>query len=418
MMTPAKSKFYQQIRVIDPISATDTITDVWVEDDVIKEIKPSISAPHHSQILSGEGLILAPCLADIYSRSGEPGYEERETLESLSKTAQAGGFNHSALLPNTDPVMDNPAVVGLIHSRSADFPTRFHCWGALTQGREGKIMAELGALECAGVVGFTDNRPWDNLLLLRRLLEYAHPFNLPVALVPSNLQLRGEGVIREDQNSLALGLEGNPAISETIAIASLMELGALTQTPIHLMRISTARGVELIRKAKEEGLAITASVNWHHLILNSQAVANYNPHLRLEPPLGSEMDRLALVEGVKTGVIDIIAVDHTPYTYEEKTVAFAQAPSGAIGYELILPLLWHNLVMTKQLSPVQLWRALSWKPLEFLRQNITPIQEGKKAEFIIFDPLKEWQVIPSQLQSKSYNTYWLNQKIQGRIKQN
>lgn len=416
-------QFFQQIRILDPVSGIDQVGDVLLDQGIIIEISDHEVAQsdriilNHGEIdvIDGTGLILAPGLVDLYSSSGEPGYEERETVKSLTQASQVGGFTRVAILPNTNPVIDNPSIVSWIKAKTSDSKTKFYIWGGLTQNLEGVTIAELSELAEAGVIGFTDNRPHSNLQLLRKLLEYAQPFNLPVALVPTNIQLRGNGVIRESRTSIRLGLVGNPEIAETVAIASIIEIVSLTKTPVHLMRISTARGVQLIKQAKENNLPVTASVNWHHLLLNTEIVASYNPNLRLEPPLGTETDRLALVQAIKDNIIDAIAVDHSPYTYEEKTVAFAQAPAGAIGLELALPLLWQNLVITGELSPLELWRSLSVNPLKCLKQEPIKLQVGQPAELILFSPQQSWQVTPSQLKSLSSNTYWLDKQLKGKI---
>lgn len=409
-------QLFQQIRILDPISDIDQVSDVLLDQGIITEISDRIiSENNHTEVIDGTGLVLAPGLVDLYSRSGEPGYEERETLKSLTQASQAGGFTRVAILPNTNPVIDNPSIVSWIKAKTAHSQTKFYIWGGLTQNLEGVTIAELAELALSGVIGFTDNRPHNNLQLVRKLLEYAQPFNLPVALVPTNIQLRGNGVIRESCTSIRLGLVGNPEITETVAIASILEIVSLTKTPVHLMRISTARGVQLIKQAKENHLPVTASVNWHHLILNTEIVASYNPNLRFEPPLGIELDRLALVKAIKDNIIDAIAVDHTSYTYEEKTVAFAQAPTGAIGLELALPLLWQNLVITGELSPLELWRCLSVNPLKCLNQKPIKLQIGQPAELVLFSPQQSWQVTPSQLNSLSSNTYWLDKEIKGKV---
>ncbi|MBL1210038.1 dihydroorotase [Geminocystis sp. GBBB08] len=415
-MTVKNRQLFQQVRILDPVSAIDQVSDILLEQGVITDIRDSI-IPDDEQIevIDGNNLILAPGLVDLYSSSGQPGYEERETLKSLAEASQAGGFTRVAILPNTNPVIDNPSLVTWIKQTTALSKTKFYIWGSLTQNLEGVTIAELANLAESGVIGFTDNRPHSNLQLIRKLLEYAQPFNLPVALVPINLQLRGNGVVRESNISIRLGLMGYPEIAETIAIASILEIVSLTKTPVHLMRISTARGVELIKQAKENHLPITASVNWHHLLLNTEIVASYNPNLRFEPPLATEIDRLALIKGIKNNVIDAIAVDHTPYTYEEKTVAFAQAPTGAIGLELVLPLLWENLVVTGELSPLELWRSLSVNPLKCLKKESITLQKGKPAELTLFSPQQTWQVTPSQLKSLSSNTYWLDKQLKGKI---
>ena len=409
-------QFFQKIRILDPLSGIDQISDVLLDQGIITHIEDNIILDNEqTKVIDGTGLILATGLVDLYSSSGEPGYEERETLKSLSEASIAGGFTRVGILPQTNPVIDNSSMVLWIKSKTAHSLTKFYIWGGLTQNLEGIAIAQLGELAQAGVIGFTDNRPHGNLQLIRKLLEYAQPFNLPVALVPTNVQLRGSGVLRESPTSIRLGLVGNPEIAETVAIASILEIVSLTKTPVHLMRISTARGVQLIQQAKENNLPVTASVNWHHLLLNSETVASYNPNLRFEPPLGTEIDRLALIKGIKNNIIDVIAVDHSPYTYEEKTVAFAQAPTGAIGLELALPLLWENLVITKHLSPIELWRSLSVNPLKCLNQEPIKLQVGQPAELVLFSPQQSWEVKSSQLKSLSSNTYWLDKQIKGTI---
>ena len=412
-------KLFQQVRILDPEQEIDQITDVLVVDNIIEQINPQINLndndDRETQIIDATGLILAPALVDLYSNSGEPGYEDRETLASLADVAQAGGFSRLAILPNTDPVVDTVNMVSWLKNKTSIYDIQFYLWGSLTQNLAGETIAPLADLAEAGVVGFTDNQAHSNLQLVRKLLEYAQPLNLPVALVPNQLQLSGKGVIREGRNSIRLGLAGTPDIAESVAIASLLEIASLTTTNLHLMRVSTARGVKLIQRAKEDGLNVTASVNWHHLLLNTQMLASYDPNLRFDPPLGREDDRLALIEGVKSGVIDAIAIDHQAYTYEENTVAFAQAPTGAIGLELALSLLWQNLITTGELTPLDLWRSLSSNPLKCLQQKPISLQVGQPAELVLFAPQKTWHVKPSTLKSRSSNTYWLNKQLQGKV---
>lgn len=415
-MKPNSAKLFQQVRLLDPLSNTDRIADVLISDRQIAAIDSHLPLSSEKiEIINGQGSILAPGLVDLYSSSGAPGHEERETFASLTKAAIAGGFTRVAILPSTRPVIDNPATLALLQQKLSSNQVKFYFWGALTQDLQGQQLSELAELATAGVIGFTDNQAHNNLNLLRRLLEYSQPFNLPVALVPVDLKLQGNGVMREGDISIKLGLEGDPAISETAAIASILELVATTKTSVHLMRISTARGVELIKQAKERDLPITASTSWMHLLLNAEAIASYDPNLRLTPPLGNVEDRLALIEGVKQGVIDAIAVDHTPYTYEEKTVPFGQAPPGVIGLELTLPLLWQNLVEKSILSGLQLWKALSLNPLVCLKKEPINANIGQPCELILFDPHQIWQVTPPHLQSIAYNTPWLGKQIKGKV---
>ncbi|MDF5730658.1 MAG: amidohydrolase family protein, partial [Rhizonema sp. PD38] len=216
-------------------------------------------------------------------------------------------------------------------------------------------------------------------------------------------------------DSTRFGLPGNPDFSETSAISSLLELVAATGTPVHIMRVSTARSVKLIASAKASGLPITASTTWMHLLLDTKAVESYNTNLRLEPPLGKSSDLVALRQAVKTGVVDAITIDHRPYTYEEKTVAFSEAPPGAIGFELALPLLWQHLVETKEFTALELWRTLSSRPIECLNQKPRAIIPGERAELTLFDPQQSWKVDSKNLYTLSSNTPWLGQQLIGRV---
>lgn len=274
-------------------------------------------------------------------------------------------------------------------------------------------LAELAATP--GAIGFADGQPLENLALLRRVLEYLKPLGKPIALYPCNRQLVGNGVMREGSYSMRFGLPGNPAIAQTTSLSAILELVAAIGTTVHIMRVSTARSVQLIEQAKAQSLPITASTSWMHLLLDTKSLSSYNPSLRLEPPLGNPEDVAALRQGVRAGVIDAIAIDHTPYTYEEKTVAFAEAPAGAIGLELALPLLWQHLVETGELSALELWRCLSSRPVECLQHTPRAIAPQEPAELTLFAPQQPWIVEKQALKSRSHNTPWLGKQIFGRV---
>ncbi|OLP18755.1 dihydroorotase [Leptolyngbya sp. 'hensonii'] len=416
------SELLQQVRLLDPVSETDRIADVLIKDNRIEAIETTRSPLADTiQVRDCQGLILGPGLVDLYSHSGEPGFESRETLSSLKQAAIAGGFTRVAILPDTTPPIDQPgAILSLQHQTqkpdSGPEP-HLHYWGALTLGLEGKQMTELTELAAAGIVGFTDGRPWSSLVLLRRLLEYLQPLQKPIALWPCGLELAGNGVMREGPDSIRFGLPGNPALAETSALAALLEAVAETGTAVHIMRISTARSVALIQAARSSGLPVTASTTWMHLLYNTQAIESYNPNLRLEPPLGSPADQKALQQGLRQGILDGIAIDHTPYTYEEKTVAFAEAPPGAIGLELALPQLWQALVETGTWTALELWAALSTGPARCLGQLAPAIVPGQPAELVLFDPQQTWLLEQKKLRSRSHNTPLLGQTLTGRVLQ-
>ncbi len=419
----------QQVRVIDPVSNTDEVSDVLIIDGVIHSILPQISDwPEETQVQDCQGLILGPGLVDLYSHSGEPGFEERETLDSLIQSASAGGFTRVVLLPDTVPPVDNPATVSLLQRKTQylNSAVKIHLWGALTQDVAGEKMSELSELATTEIIGFAESQPLQDLVLLRRLLEYLKPLNKPVALYCCDRKLASNGVMREGNESILSGLPGIPAYAETTALSAVLELVAATQTPVHLMRVSTARSVELIRDAKARNLPITASTTWMHLLLNTQAISDgksnnnflltpYDPNLCLDPPLGNSEDQMALIEGVAEGIIDAIAIDHTPYTYEEKTVAFADAPAGVIGLELALPLLWQAFVESGRLSALTLWQALSHKPRMCLGENPVAIASGNPAELTLFSPQQSWTVDGSSLKSSARNTPWLGQELRGQV---
>jgi dihydroorotase len=431
------SELLQQVRVIDPATGSDRQgLDVLIVDGAIAAIAPQITDySANTHVKDCRGSILGAGLVDLYSHSGEPGFEERETLTTLAAAAAAGGFTRVNLLPDTIPPIDNSAVVSKLlqqgageqgsrgETTSCHAPRTTHhaplsqlsFWGALTTGVQGQQMTELAELAAAGIIGFADGQPIENWALLRRMLEYLKPLGKPVALWACHRGLVGNGVVREGAYSMRYGLPGNPAIAETTALAALLELVAAIGTPVHLMRVSTARSVELIQTAKARGLPITASTTWMHLLLDTKALSSYEPSLRVEPPLGNPEDVVALRQGVRAGIIDAIAIDHTPYTYEEKTVAFAEAPAGAIGLELALPLLWHNLVTTGEFSALELWQALSSRPAKCLQQPPIAIALNQPAEFILFDPQPTWTVTQQSLKSRSHNTPWLGQQVNGCV---
>ena len=412
----------QQVRVLDAVTQIDQVADVLVQGGQIQAIaNPITDWPAEAEVISGQGKVLIPGLVDLYSHSGEPGYEDRETLASLLRAGRAGGFTRLGVLPTTEPAVDNPAMVEKLlnqrHALAAAEPNLPHLypWGALTQSAQGQQMTELAELAQTPIVGFADGRSLQNPLLTQRLLEYLKPLNRPVALWPCDTTLRGNGVARSGPFALIYGFVDDPALSETAALAALLETVAAVGTPVHIMRLSTARGVELVQRAKDEGLPITASVSWMHLICSSRDLDSYDPNLRLAPPLGNPEDQAALVAGVKNGAIDAIAIDHRPHTYEDKTVGFPAAPPGAIGLDLAWSVLWDAFVQTSLWKPLTLVQALSTNPARIWGQTPPTLAPKQPAEMVLFDPAQPWAVTTQSLESLSANTPWLGQTLKGRV---
>jgi dihydroorotase len=400
-------QFFRQVKVIDAVNKAESVQDILRKNDgtfqigVDSEDIDSIENCDRSDTPSAN-LILGTGLVDMYSHSGEPGFEKRETVASLTQAAKNGGFSKVGILPNTQPAIDSATAVEFWRSHPLFMP-----WGAITPNCKGEAMTDLAEL-APHVIGFTDGKPISNLALVRRVMEYVKPLQKPLMLWAWNNTLAAGGVMREGKWSLQYGLSGCPVTAETYALAGLLELVALTKTTTHFMKISTARSVELIAQAKNSHLPVTASVCWLNLWQEDRDLYSYDPNLHLSPPLGNSEDRIALIDGIKNGTIDAIAVDHTPYTYEEKTVDFESAPSGVIGLEFVLATLWQELVVTEMLTSLQLWRALSVNPARCL--NI------KNSELTtLFDPDRIWTVNSGAIASLSSNTSHYGKTLKGKV---
>jgi dihydroorotase len=403
------------VRVLDPIRHTDGIADVLIQDGTLAALAPTLDAPAGVPQQDCTGWVLGPGLVDLYSHSGEPGHEPRETVASLVQGAIAGGFTRLTLLPNTDPPVDNGTTAAWMRSQLQPYGdrVRVQLWGALTQTLQGDRMADFGDL-APEVAGFADGQPIAPLSLLHRLLHYLTPLGKPLALWCCDRPLTYDGTAREGVDSIRLGLPGNPAVAEAAALAATLECLTPDSPPVHLMRISTARGVDLVRQAKAQGLPVTASTTWMHLLWNTADLETYDPNLRLDPPLGTPGDQRALQDAIASGILDAIAIDHTPHTYEDKTVAFNAAPPGAIGLELALPILWNRFVASGQWDALTLWRSLSTNPALCLQQEPPQIAVGQ-GELTLLDPHAPWQVTLDQLASRSHNTPYLGRTLTGRV---
>lgn len=413
----------QQVRVIDPFQQLDRWADLLIIDGKIKLIDDRITDyPTETSVIKPSGFILGTGLVDLYSHSGEPGNETRETLLQLAQAGAMGGFTQIGILPDTIPAIDNAEVITGIKLKSdrsnrqgnqqLALP-RLNFWGAAYNQTQQKMNA-LAELQ-PEIIGFTSKHNLSNLHVLKQILEYLQPEQKPIAIALQQNELAGNGVVREGQVAIRYGLPGNPGFSEAAMIAAVLEIVTEIPTPIHIMRVSTQRGVELIAEAKARGVKVTASTTWMHLLWDSNAVGSYSPNLRLEPPLGNESDRLALIEGVRQGMIEAIAIDHQAYTYEEKTVAFALAPPGVVGLELALPLLWQRFVERGEWSPIELWQALSSRPRQCLQQQPKAIAIGEGADLVLFDPQSKWIANQDRLKSPGANTPWYHQEITGKV---
>ncbi|MEM9244388.1 MAG: dihydroorotase [Cyanobacteria bacterium P01_F01_bin.153] len=426
----------ENVRVVDPVSNSDRQATVWIANGKVEAINPDPTAeiPETAEVIDGQGCILGPALVDLHSTLSDPGYESRETLAEFLAAATAGGFGHVAVLPHTEPEIATPAQIYELNQRvqtlQSDHPHLAKClpWSSATVDRAGKQFTELGELRPAGAIGFTDAQPATDLVLCRRLLEYAAPLNCAIALWPWNPTLAGGGHLFEGPETLRGGLIKIPVAAEAAAVASVLELSDVHTAPLHLMRIGSDRAVQLIRQGKTRDAKITASTTWLSLVAHSGHItgetnlvgsdspaAPYDSNFHCYPPLPHPRQRDELIRGIKDGTLDAIAIDHHAYTYEEKTVAFGEAPVGTLGYGLALPLLWQALVETGDLTALDLWRALTTGPAGVLGVEIKAIAPGNPADLILFNPAEPWTVTSENLKTQAANTPWLNRTIPGTI---
>lgn len=413
----------QQVRIIDPVQQVDRLADVLIVNDQIEQISEQITDyPEQVAIIQPAGLVLGTGLVDLYSHSGEPGNETRETLSQLAQGAAMGGFTEVGILPDTIPAMNSAEVIAAVKQKSNFISVddqqqislpKLNFWGS-TSDRSNQTMNPLGEI-APEVIGFIGSHNLSNLSLLPQVLEYIQPWEKTLAIALHSNELAGNGVVRKGGASLRYGMVGSPSFSEAAMIAAILEMVAETPTNLHFMRVSTRRGVELIADAKARGVKVTASTTWMHLLGDSNHIASYDPNLRLEPPLGNPSDQEALIQGVRQGIIDAIAIDHQAYTYEEKTVAFALAPPGVIGLELALPLLWQRFVATGEWSALELWQSLSSRPHQCLLQTPKAIAPRQATDLVLFTPEEKWVVNQDNLKSPAANTPWYNREIMGRV---
>jgi dihydroorotase len=406
----------QNVRVIDPARKLDAKGSVAIADGVIREAGPGATAPEGAEIVDGKGAIVGPGLIDMCVFIGEPGAEHRETLGSAARSAAAGGVTAIVTMPDTDPVIDDAALVDFIARRSRDrAPVHIYPAAALTKGLKGEEISEYGLLGEAGAVAFTDGRRTVmNALVMRRALGYARDFNALIMHHAADVNLAGAGVMNEGETATRLGLPGIPREAETMILERDIRLAALTGGRYHAAQISCSASLDVIRRAKADGLRVSCGVSINHLTLNENDIGPYRSFFKLSPPLRSEDDRQAMVAGVADGTIDVIVSAHDPQDVDTKRHPFAEAADGAIGVETLLPVAL-RLVHNGDLDYVTLFRALSTRPAELLGIPGGSLAPGAPADLVMLDPDAPWVLDPDALHSRSKNTPFDGAKIQGLV---
>jgi dihydroorotase len=399
-------------RMVDPASGKDGSGDLFIVDGKI-----SPEGGKADRVIDAKGLIVAPGFIDLSARLREPGYEYKATLESEMEAALAGGVTSLACPPDTDPPLDEPGLVDMLRRRAKALSrARVYPVGALTVKLAGQALTEMGQLTDAGCVAFSQaNAPLADTQVLWRALQYAATFGYPVWLRPEDAWLAKGGVAHDGEVATRLGLPGIPPFAETIAAATLLELVRATRARVHVCRLSTAGGAELMRQAKQEGLPVTCDVAIHHVHLCDMDLGYFDSQCRLEPPLRSQRDRDALSRGLAEGVVDCVCSDHTPVDEDGKHLPFAQAEPGATGLELLLPLTlkWGQAA---KLGLAATLARITCEPARVLGVASGRLAPGAPADLALFDPSAPLKVAPETLKSQGKNTPFLGYELTGRVR--
>ncbi len=411
---------FRGCRLVDPASGTDVKGGLLIENGRIADVGPRLfndAEPTDPEVIDARGLVLTPGLIDARVFTGEPGSEHRETLETASAAAAAGGVTAMVVMPNTDPVIDEPSLVDFILRRAAaTAKVRVLPCGALTRGLKGAVMTEMGLMREAGAVAFGDgDRAVANARVLRRALSYAATFDALVVGHAEDPDLTADASATEGEFATRLGLPAAPAIAEAIIVERDIRLVELTGARYHFGQISTRASLEIIAAAKARGLPVTCGVSAHHLALNELDVGQYLTFRKVRPPLRSEDDRAAMVEGVASGVIDTIVSSHEPQGADTKRQPFASAAAGSVGLETLLPAalaLAHN----EQAGLARVLDALTAAPARIFGLSGGTLAKGAQADLTLMDVGEPFQVDAEKLHSRARNTAFEGRKFQGRAK--
>jgi len=406
-------------RIVDPSRDMDIQGDLLMADGVIREAKTGIHAagvPEGTQVIDCNGMLVAPGLVDMRAFIGEPGAEYRETLASASRAAAAGGVTTIVCQPDTNPVIDDPAIVDFVLRRARDTAiVHVQPMGALTKGLEGRELAEIGLLKAAGAVAFTDGaKSVVNAQVMRRALTYAGDFDALVVHHTEDPDLIGDGVMNEGEYAARVGLFGIPKAAETIVLERDIRLVALARARYHAAAITCAESLSVLKRAKEAGLPVTAAASVNHLTLNELDIGSYRTFFKVSPPLRAEADRSALVEALAEGLLDVVMSDHNPQDVETKRLPFAEAAPGAIGLETMLAA-GLRLVHGGHIKLTTLLKAMSTRPAELLGLQAGTLRPGSPADVIVADIEAPWVLDPAQLKSKCKNTPFDEARLQGRV---
>jgi dihydroorotase len=394
----------------------DAKSDLLVDDSTIAKIAPSIPASDADEKIDAAGCVVLPGLIDMHVHFREPGREDQETIIGGSMVAAKGGFTSVCTMPNTTPVIDNQALVRFIKLEAENGPINVHPIATITKGASGEEITEMGELVKAGAVGFSDDgKPVMNSLVMRRALEYSRMFDCPIISHAEDLFLSDEGIMNEGENSILLGLKGIPKEAEEVMISRDALLARLTKGKLHIAHVSSGGSVEIIRRAKASGVAVTCETAPHYFSLTDAAVKKYLSMAKMNPPLRTEQDRQKIIEGLRDGSIDVIATDHAPHLSNEKMQEIAYAPFGIVGLETAVPLVITVLIKQHGFSFLEAFSKLTINPARILRLNAGFLHEGGVADITIINPEKKVHIDEGFITSKCKNTPFLGMELYGSV---
>ncbi len=401
-------------RVIDPASATDKLADVLIRDGSIAAVGPNLDTPG-AEVLDATGLVVAPGFIDMHVHLREPGIEHAETIETGARAAAAGGFTSICCMPNTMPVNDSATVTSYIVERARRFAvTNVFPIGAITKNSAGEELAAIGSMKAAGVVAISDDgRPVMNARVMRRAMEFARSFDLPVIDHCEDLNLSAGGDMHEGSESVRLGLRGIPSTSEDVMVARDILLAQATGARFHVAHISTRNAVGMVAHARQQGLPVTCEATPHHFSLSDSAMLPYDSNFKMKPPLRTACDMGAVADGIVSGVVDCIATDHAPHPGSEKMQEFEKCPFGVIGLETALGLALKHLVHTGKISLARLVALFTTGPACVLRLDRGTLALGAPGDVTVFSTEVEWTYDVNQSFSKSRNSPFDGHRFRG-----
>jgi dihydroorotase len=403
-------------RVIDPLSGTDKELDVLIEDDRVVRMESNIDVPDDAGSIDASGCLVLPGLVDMHVHFREPGREDVETIIGGSRSAARGGYTSVCTMPNTEPVIDNQALVRFIRFEAENGPINVFPVAAVSRGSKGEQLTEMGELLDAGAVAFSDDGlPVTSPKFMRRALEYARMFDVPILVHEEDLSLSDEGIMNEGVNSTLLGLKGIPAESEEVMIARDVMLARLTNGRLHVQHVSSAGAVDIIRRAKEEGLKVTCETAPHYFALTDDAIAEHLSMAKMKPPLRTERDRQAIIRGLKDGTIDAIATDHAPHSMQEKMQEISYAPFGIIGLETAVPLIITELARKHGFEYLDVFSRVTSIPAKILKLDRGYLCEGGPADITVIDPEKPVTVDDDLFASRSRNSPFMGRELFGSV---